>query len=617
MTEDPPQHPRSWPQRPDEDDPADPADPAGSQPTQPSQPDPPAAWWDRPGPPDSWAPQQAPTGGQEPSVVLFDRTGTRSGPAHALPPQRHRAAPRVAPRRVFGDDEPRSYATAMLWTVLGAIVPGAGLLKAGRKTAGIAALVVTAAVIAGLAYVASDRQTLFAVALTPAVLKSLTIGLVTTALLWAALVTATHLALRPRRSSRGQRLGGAALVMVLVFGITAPMAVAARYSYDQATLVTTVFTEQQSQTRPSITPGTKDDPWLNVPRVNLLLVGTDDSQERKYGDSVTNTDTMILASIDTRSGNTVLAGVPRNSERMPFPKDSPLAKAYPYGWPGLANAIFANLPQEVDPNILGPTSSLGADALKLAVGEALGVRVDYYVMVDLDGLYTLVNALGGVTVNVNRRLPVGGDRSRGILPSRYIEPGANKRLNADDAMWFARSRYDSDDYDRMARQRCLILGIVKQADPATMLTRYEAIAKAGSKMVRTDIPAGLLPMFVELSLRVKNADLFGITFSDATGWWVAANPDYARMRAEVAAAIKESTAAAQPTTGTPATTAASAPSSTTAPAPAPATTRSSAVRSSATSGGASPSPTAVAQNQADACAYTAPASGSASATKPR
>ncbi len=495
----------------------------------------------------------------------------------------------------------------MAWTVLGSVIPGAGLLRAGRRLQGVVALGFTLAAAGVVGYVVSDRRTLFAVALTPAVLKTVTIVLVVAALLWAAVIVATHVALRPWWASTVQRLGGAALVVALVFGITAPMAVAARYAYDQATLVTTVFQEQESQTRPSISvapPGTKDDPWLNVPRITVLLVGIDDSSDRHYGDLITNTDTMIVASIDTKTGNTVLAGIPRNTMNMPFPKDSPLYKRYPSGWPEMANAMFAHLPQQVDKNVLGPTSSLGMDALKLSVGEAVGARVDYYAMVNLDGLYNLIDALGGVTVNVNGWIAVGGDQDLRILPDRYLKPGPNQKLNADDAMSFARTRYGADDFARMARQRCLIQGIVKQADPATMLTRYEAIAKAGSKMMRTDIPANMLPMFVELALRVKNAQIFGVTYADGNGWWESARPNFAKVKSTFQAAILQSTTATLSPTGAANPTAAPAPSTTEPASASPTSTAKSTTKAPTTKATSAASPTQAAQNEEDACAYT-------------
>ncbi|WP_205588810.1 LCP family glycopolymer transferase, partial [Pseudomonas aeruginosa] len=58
---------------------------------------------------------------------------------------------------------------------------------------------------------------------------------------------------------------------------------------------------------------------------------------------------------------------------------------------------------------MGATDYPGADALKLATGEALGLKIDYFVMLDIDGLQKLIDALGGVSVNINERLPIAGN----------------------------------------------------------------------------------------------------------------------------------------------------------------------------------------------------------------
>ena len=102
---------------------------------------------------------------------------------------------------------------------------------------------------------------------------------------------------------------------------------------------------------------------------------------------------MILASINTRTGNTTLFSLPRNAARMPFPSSSPLRKYYPYGFTNgdgndaeyFLNAMYRNVPHSVPKDVLGQTDNLGADALKLSVGEALGLQVDYYVLINLQG----------------------------------------------------------------------------------------------------------------------------------------------------------------------------------------------------------------------------------------
>ena len=166
--------------------------------------------------------------------------------------------------------------------------------------------------------------------------------------------------------------------------------------------------------------------------------------------------------------------------------------------------MYRNGPAE-HPDVLGPTADAGADFLKLGVGEALGLDLDYFVLVNLDGFSRLVDALGGITVNVNYYVPIGGIPDSRTLPDDYIAPGPNQHLDGARALDFARGRYGLTDYDRMARQRCTIDAIVDAADPVTLLRSYQELAATTQDIVSTDIPRSALDDFVDLAFLVKDA----------------------------------------------------------------------------------------------------------------
>ena len=67
----------------------------------------------------------------------------------------------------------------------------------------------------------------------------------------------------------------------------------------------------------------------------------------------------------------------------------------------------------------------GIRAVKDAVGEILGLPVDYYMMVDLEGFREVVDALGGITVNVKERVSYGAIKASGAIgrSQGFIEPG--------------------------------------------------------------------------------------------------------------------------------------------------------------------------------------------------
>jgi anionic cell wall polymer biosynthesis LytR-Cps2A-Psr (LCP) family protein len=203
--------------------------------------------------------------------------------------------------------------------------------------------------------------------------------------------------------------------------------------------------------------------------------------------------------------------------------------------------------------------------LKLGVGQATGLTIDYFVLINLDGFSSLVDALGGITVNVNYYVPIGGEPSLGILPDAYIAPGPNQHMNGPRALDFTRGRFGLTDYLRMARQRCVIQAIVKAADPVTLVRKYQELATTTKDIVSTDIPQSALDSFVDVALLVKNAEIRSLVFDQKV--INPAYPDYDRMRALVAAAVASSTAGTTAPTTAPTTAAPTSPASTTGAVP--------------------------------------------------
>jgi LCP family protein required for cell wall assembly len=326
-------------------------------------------------------------------------------------------------------------------------------------------------------------------------------------------------------------------VAVVCLAVAAPVVVSMRYSTVQADLVTTVFEDNRSATRP--TDVTEEDPWGGRERVNLLLLGGDGNVHR---DGV-RTDSMVLVSADTRTGRTVMFSLPRNLMYARFPRSSPLHEVYPDGYRGegdpaayMLNAVYGQVPV-LHPEIMGESDNEGADALKHAVAGTLGVPVDYYLLVNLRGFREIVDAMGGVTVDVNEPVPIGGVPDSGIPPEDYLEPGPDQHLDGFEALWFARGRYGSSDYDRMERQRCMIDAIIEEADPLTLVRRYERLAAAGKRIVRTDVPSELVPAFVDLALQMKDAEVRSVVFRSSERFFPG-DPDFGWMRRVVRKALR-------------------------------------------------------------------------------
>jgi len=411
------------------------------------------------------------------------------------------------------------------------------------------------------------REQVLALAVNPEDLLVITGVLVFLGLCWIAIIISSHRLLRPATCGPGSRAFGSAFVGLICFAIATPMAVATQSVMAQRDLVTSVFASEgksKSATREKVD---KKDPWAKTPRLNILLLGADDGAGREG----TRTDTVMVASIDTRTGNTALISLSRNWMRMPFPESSPLHDKYPDGFwdPSLGadteqpefylDAMYRNVPARY-PGILGESDNEGADVLKVSVGEALGLKIHYYMQVNLEGFRTLIDALGGITVNVNYRVPIGGDYKNmsdpndDVKPHDYIEPGPNQKMLGARALWFARGRYGLSDPSRQERQRCTIQAIVDAADPANVVTKYQAIAAAGKQLLRTDIPQELLPAFIQLGFKVKHAKVANLDLDKKKNFPNGRNPNYEGIREIVAKAAQPKTsttpASPKPTTST-------------------------------------------------------------------
>lgn len=466
------------------------------------------------------------------------------------------------PRRAAGPapSATRGMGNAAGWTVLGTIVPGLGLWRSGRRVAGSLIMAVAILLIGGLAWAAfAQRQQLLAlVTANPQLLQGVAVGLLVLALVWVIVIGATHLALRPAGATTGQRLAGGVLVSVLSFVVAAPLAFSANLAYTTSNLVSNVFESNngddgsQSETVPTITNSV--DPWAEKDRLNVLILGGDSGTGRSSKVGM-RADTVIVASIDTQNGYTTLFSLPRQTARMPFPKGSDLAKAFPYGWydgrdplnPDYwLNAMYRFAPNHVNKNILGKTKHLPEDIMKVSVGEALGLDIDYFVNINMDGFKDVINALGGITVNVNSPIPIGGDTDANLLPTDWLEPGPNQHLKGRLALWYARGRWGYDDYSRMSRQRCVINAVAQQANPQNVLLNFEKIAAAGEKTVTTDIPDTMIAPMLTLANRVQGTELRSIVFINGKNGFSTTNPNWPAVQKQVQKALKETAKANQP-----------------------------------------------------------------------
>ena len=252
-------------------------------------------------------------------------------------------------------------------------------------------------------------------------------------------------------------------------------------------------------------PSVSIPPWDGRARLNVLLIGAD---EQGGGH---NTDTLIMLSIDPVSNQVAMFQLPRDTVDVPIP-EGPARDIFGPAYRGKINAWFSVIRDRPD-LFPGTSQTRGYNGLKAVLGELYGVPIKYYVEVNFEGFEQVVDALGGVAVNVqvpvvDDRYPAGG----GALQRVYIASGMQHMTGAE-ALVYARSRHASTDFDRGARQQRVLLSLRQQVDVSHILPRIDQLASAMSASVRTDIPRELLPQLLGLAAGVKTPDVRSYVFA--------------------------------------------------------------------------------------------------------
>jgi len=497
----------------------------------------------------------------------------------------------AATREVLRRQRAAGFRRALGLTALGTIIPGAGLTQTrSRKIGWVLLVLALASGVAAAYYVARTGATNVALSVVarPTVLQTVIVALVVGGILWCASIILTAVQARPTRLDRTRTRVLAAFTTLMVFLVAASSFKLAELGSITQTTVGAVFGSTSVKPGVGVHVAEGDDPWAEQKRVNILLLGSDAG----VGRTGTRTDSMIVASIDTKSGRTALISLPRNLQKVPLPKTSPLRGLYPSGTygkpyciraqkdpadPCMLNAIWTEVDEyrQAHPGSYSGTAP-GRDETRNVISEVLGLKIDHTVVVDLKGFSQLIDAMGGVTVNVKlsgfgTKLPIGGhsDGNGGITGhvTGYFTPGV-QHLTGTYALWYARTRAaDSDDY-RQARQRCVVQAVVKQVNPAQMLSKYADIARIARDNIYTDIPAQDLPAFVDLIERVQKSGKINSLSLTKIPDFNSVNPDYDAIHAFVQKGISPTVTPKPTTTSAPGTTAprpTSTPSPTTTP----------------------------------------------------
>ncbi|MFE6995322.1 LCP family protein [Microbacterium sp. NPDC057659] len=454
-------------------------------------------------------------------------------------------------RNPESDDQPFMGRRAWWLVAMNFLVPGSAQILAGNRRLGRFGLGATllgwvlVLLAAGLALF--WRSAMITLAGNWFVLTLVQVLLIAYAVLWVVLTIDTIRLLRVVKLPTVSRfLAPIAALLVLSLAVWGTL-----YASTAVASTRGAFTSIFGSSGPSLPPS---DGYYNI-----LLLGADSGTGR---DSL-RYDSISVVSVNAATGKVTIFGIPRDMPKVPFAEDSPMRDpklvGYDYrnffeghddatcGWGSginqLTNAVQVcrkDKGQSLYPEAVAHGSDPGIEATKDAAEGVLGIEIPYYVFVDMNGFADLIDALGGVDIKVEKRLPKGGGPGKTNKPvsewaTGWIEPG-QQHMNGDTAQWYARSRYTTSDFDRMKRQRQLQQAILAQFTPQNVLTHFSAVADAGAELAHTDLPQDKLPEFFDLIMKAKKQKVTTIELTP-DGGVSERHPDFGQIHEMVQQAL--------------------------------------------------------------------------------
>lgn len=226
--------------------------------------------------------------------------------------------------------------------------------------------------------------------------------------------------------------------------------------------------------------------------ITILLMGVDTGSNERKETWEGNSDTMILVTVNPKTKQTTMTSLER--DLLTEIDGSGQAKL---------NAAYAEG---------------GADLAISTIQKVLDIDIDYYALINMQGLIDLVDAVGGIEVTNTFDFPISIAKNEPEFQAT-VEPGKHK-INGEQALVYSRMRYDDPDgdYGRQKRQREVIQKVVAKLLNMNSIGSYKKILSAVSSNVQTSIDLGdtaTLTSLMGYSDALKNIKSYQLAGSDA------------------------------------------------------------------------------------------------------
>ena len=257
--------------------------------------------------------------------------------------------------------------------------------------------------------------------------------------------------------------------------------------------------------RPVVSRSQETEHYMVPPnKLNILIMGVDD---RPKEDDPGRSDTLLVMTIDTESREASIISVPRDTR----------VRVKGLGWDKVNHAYLVG----------------GVALTRQTTENFLGIPMDYYAKINLESFGRIVDAIGGVTIDVEKRMQYEDSWDHYVID---LKPGV-QRLDGRTALQYVRYRDEEGDIGRVARQQKFIKAVVMEISSPAIILKAPSLIREVFSSLDTDIPAALMLGLARklkdgLSGGFKTQMVEGLPYYiDDISYWV---PDIMKTRQMVA-----------------------------------------------------------------------------------
>jgi len=200
---------------------------------------------------------------------------------------------------------------------------------------------------------------------------------------------------------------------------------------------------------------------LTPPRESVLILGSDARPDEIKNNQVGRTDTLLLLVADRATPKVAMVGVPRD--------------------------LWVSIPGHGQERINAAYELGGSQAAKQTVGDVLGQRVDRYLVVGLQGVRDIVDAVGGVDITVAQAIHDDAYPTDNYGTITIDIPAGKQHMDGETALRYARTRHQDSDFGRIMRQQQVMGGVRTALLNPINWPRVPAVVAATQAAIKTDL----------------------------------------------------------------------------------------------------------------------------------